>query len=380
MKRLQTEKLASLLCLHAEREPNENRISGKEILIRRNGAPVLHEAYGFRSVGGPPLQKGMLYRAASMTKPITAAAVLQLADRGLVELDAPAYVYLPALKNMQVAETEGLRVTSVRPAKNVILVSDLLSHTSGVGSGALFMACGAASCGLPFQAAVEKILADPLEFEPRTAQSYSPTAAFDLAAAIVEAVSGEAFPAYLQKHIFAPLGIADTTFAPTPAQWERMVTMHSRTKAGEGRNAKTQPGSVFEGYPPQRTAAGAGLAVTASDYARFADMLCMGGVTATGERILSEAAVTRMRTPAVPEAIPMGHERWGLGVRVVVSPEYAHGLPVGAFGWSGAYGTHFWVDPVNRITAVLMKNSRFDGGAGNRSACELEEDVSSCLI
>ena len=75
----------------------------------------------------------------------------------------------------------------------------------------------------------------------------------------------------------------------------------------------------------------------------------------------------------------MGSERWGLGMRVITGAGYPHGLGVGCFGWSGAYGTHFWVDPENRISAVMMKNSMYDGGAGNRSACQLERDVTDAL-
>ena len=123
------------------------------------------------------------------------------------------------------------------------------------------------------------------------------------------------------------------------------------------------------------SAAGGGLASTASDFSVFAETLRLGGVSPSGVRILSEEAVRLMRTPNVPESIPMGYERWGLGVRVIVDSRYPHGLCPGCFGWSGAYGTHFWVDPENRITAVMMKNSRYDGGAGNMSACGFERDV-----
>jgi CubicO group peptidase (beta-lactamase class C family) len=125
--------------------------------------------------------------------------------------------------------------------------------------------------------------------------------------------------------------------------------------------------------------AGGGIAATAADYVRFADMLCAGGVGTDGCRVLSENMVRRMATPNMPEEIDMGGERWGFGMRIVTAPGYPHGLGVGCFGWSGFYGTHFWVDPENKLTIVMMKNSYFDGGAGNSSACQLEKDVSEAL-
>ena len=154
--------------------------------------------------------------------------------------------------------------------------------------------------------------------------------------------------------------------------------MHNRSEQGQSETGATTAGCVFADYFPERLSAGAGLATTAEDYIRFAEMLCFGGIL-NGTRVLSQDTVRCMATPHVPEEIEMGSDRWGLGMRVVVNESYPHGLGVGCFGWSGAYGTHFWVDPQNRVSVVMMKNSLYDGGAGNRSACELERDVTACL-
>ena len=155
--------------------------------------------------------------------------------------------------------------------------------------------------------------------------------------------------------------------------------MHARTPEGQSKTARVPDGCVFGDFIPERLVAGGGLAVTAEDYIRFAEMLRRGGTAEDGTRLISEKMVRTMATPRVPEEVKMGDERWGLGMRVVVGQGYPHGLPVGCFGRSGAYGTHFWVDPVNRISVVMMKNSLYDGGAGNRSACQLERDVSASL-
>ena len=106
-------------------------------------------------------------------------------------------------------------------------------------------------------------------------------------------------------------------------------------------------------------------------------MLLNGGVSPAG-RLISEATLQQMRTPQVSEDIMPGEERWGLGVRVITKESYGD-LPVGTFGWSGAYGTHFWVDPKNEIAAVFMRNSLYDGGSGSRTSREFEKAVHAAL-
>ena len=209
-----------------------------------------------------------------------------------------------------------------------------------------------------------------LAFEPTTYQYYSATAAFDVAARMVELTSGMPFDQFVEENIFRPCGMTDTTFAPTPEQWSRMIVMHNR-QDGKSVDAPTVPGCVFEDFPVTWFSGGAGLAATMPDYVRFAEMLCRGGV-AEGGRVLSERLVQAMGTATVPETVMPKPQQWGLGVRVITGD---YQMPLGCFGWSGAYGTHFWVDPVNRITAVYMKNSRYDGGAGSRTSVLFEQDV-----
>ena len=108
-------------------------------------------------------------------------------------------------------------------------------------------------------------------------------------------------------------------------------------------------------------------------------MLRRGGITADGIRILKEETVKKMATPHVPESIQPKHQRWGLSVRVITKAEYER-LPVGAYGWSGAYGTHFWVDPVNDVVGIYLKNSLFDGGSGATTSRHFEKDVHASFI
>ena len=134
-------------------------------------------------------------------------------------------------------------------------------------------------------------------------------------------------------------------------------------------------GCVFENYPCTHYLGGAGLVSSLSDYGSFAKMLLNQGETENG-RILKSSTFNQLCTPQVSKEIMPWQERWGLGVRVITEDSYPH-LPKGTFGWSGAYGSHFWIDPINKIAAVFMKNSKYDGGAGNQSARNFEEAVYS---
>ena len=375
MKTIDVNALAALVRAHARQELEEHRVGLKEVVVHQNGRCVYREFFGANDTP----QKPVLFRAASMTKPITTAAVMQLVDRGLLDLNDPVARFYPQMKQMQVATVKDGRITALRPAQNEIRVADLLCHTSGVGSEPVLSALQETTVRLPLDEALPLIAAQPLAFEPRKAQSYSPTDAFDLAAGIVEAVAGLPFDEYLKRSLFEPLNMVDTTFAPSEEQWTRMAPMHERTEQGLSATAALTEHCVFNDMIPARMAAGAGLATTADDYCRFAEMLCRGGTAPDGAPVLTAASVAQMASPHVPESIMPGSERWGLGMRVVVGSDYQHGLGVGCFGWSGAYGTHFWVDPQNRISVVMMKNSLYDGGAGNRSACTLERDVAACL-
>ncbi len=161
----------------------------------------------------------------------------------------------------------------------------------------------------------------------------------------------------------------DTTFVPNESQWKRMILMHDKVD-GKNEIGNTYDGCVFDRFPQYNYLGGAGLISSLSDYLNFATMLMNGGVF-EGKRIITEASVAEISRPQVYKR---DKESWGLGVRVITS-ENNNVLPVGTYGWSGAYGTHFFVDPTNRIIGIYMKNSHYDGG----SSKNFETDVYSCL-
>lgn len=378
MKKLDSKKLELLISSHTNQELSENKIGSKEVIIHQDGECVYKDVFGAKSVGGEKADFGLLYRAASMTKPITTVAVLQLVDKGLISLDDEISRFYPEAKNLKVAVIEDGKIVSTVPLEKEITVRNLLSHTSGIGCEPITNILVCTNDKLSFDDAIGDIFSKPLAFQPDSRECYSATEAFDIAAGIVQMVAKCPFEQYLKENVFEPLGMSNTTFCPTDEQWANTVTMHSLTTDGKSENETMPTDCVFEHFTTKRAPAGAGLVTTADDYIKFADMLCFGGKTRDGKTILSENAVNLMSSPQCDKSL--GYEKWGLGVRVVTSKDYPHGLGIGCFGWSGAYGPHFWIDRENRIVAVMMKNSRHDGGAGNKSACQLEKDVCNSLI
>jgi len=377
MRCLDANKLAQAIESRIDADLTCHRVGGVSVVVTQSGSVIYKNHFGRGSEGSQRTpDDNTVFRLASMTKPITGVATMILVDRGLLSVDDAVAAYLPAFADPYVLGENGEHV----PVREPITVKHLLTHSSGVGSGAAGKTSARKLTEADRQTIdsyVDFLAGEPLSFVPGTKVEYSGTAAFTLLSAIIEKVSGQPFAQFLEREIFVPCGMKDTTFDPTPDQWSRMITMHDRRDdvSAEGRSVQ---GCVFEAFPPTCPLGGAGLASTLADYSRFAHMLLAGGVH-EGYRVLSERAVAMMSTPQVTPDIQPGNRRWGLSVRVITDEKYGR-LPVGAFGWSGAYGTHFWVDPANRIVAIYMKNSRYDGGSGAVTAAHFEKDVTSALI
>jgi len=342
-----------------------------EILIRQNGAKVFHESFG--------CEKNLMYRLASMTKPVTAVAVLLEVQKGRLSLQDKVSKFFKGFANQFVGMLDENRtVIPKEKVKNEITVERLLNHTNGLLSD-IGGVGEAQECAMTMEdrqsltTVTNYIDHVMLSFQPGEMAFYSATAAFDVAARIVELTSEMPFAEYVEQGIMKPLGITDITFRPSEEQWNRMSQMHyfDGKKVWYEDLGKT----IFEGFPLTYYCGGAGLAGTAEAYSAFAEMLLNDGFS-RNTAVLAPEMVKLMRKPYVPiSGDPNDAQWWGLGVRVIADDQYT--LPKGCFGWSGAYGSHFWVDPENHITAVYMKNSRYDGGAGAQSSTWFEEDVAN---
>lgn len=356
-----------------------NKVFGSAYCVIQGQDEIYKKCFGTVSVdNAEPVTENTIFRLASMTKPVTAVATLILVERGLLSLSDEVSEYLPEFKDVHVTQiTESGCLIDLGRAQNEITICDLLTHTSGIGSEPLKEAKITAEERKRLDTTVEFYSRIGLDFEPGTKQQYSGMGAFDVLVNIIEKVTKTDYQEFLTKEIFEPCGMSNTAFILTQEQWEKTIAMHNRV---DGKNCveKMIENCVFSAFPCTHYLGGAGLVSTLADYSRFAKMLLNKGKTPT-KQIICEDTFRLLHTPFVSEDIMPGSERWGLGVRVIVSEDYEN-LPVGAFGWSGAFGTHFWIDPVNNIAAVYMKNSLFDGGAGNESARNFEKAVCDSLI
>lgn len=356
-----------------------NKIFGSAYCVIQGQDVIYKKCFGTMSVDNrEAVTENTMFRMASMTKPVTAVAILILIERGLLSLTDKVSEILPEFKDIHITQiTKSGGLLDLGKAKNEITVCHLLTHTSGIGSEPLKERKMTEEDIKTIDNTVSFYSQIGLDFEPGTKQQYSGIGAFDVLAKIIEKVSGTDYLNFLTEEIFEPCNMSDTTFMPHREQLCRIIAMHNNVD-GKSTVTKMKGDCVFEYYPCTHYLGGAGLLSTLDDYSEFAKMLLNKG-KANGKQILREETFDLLHTPFVSEEIMPSSERWGLGVRVIVGDDYKY-LPVGAFGWSGAYGTHFWIDPTNDIAAVYMKNSLFDGGAGNESARNFEKAVSDSMI
>jgi CubicO group peptidase (beta-lactamase class C family) len=275
--------------------------------------------------------------------------------------------YIPEFKNMKVGV---LQPTAGRaagpgegaapsfyavPAQREITIKDLLTHVSGLGSGPMGdsdIAKVARKDGETLAQYIPRLGGTTLEFQPGSRWTYSPGAGFETLGRIIEIASGTPLDRFFRTRIFDPLGMKDITFWPTDAQWPRVATVYTRSPKGLSKatmpNDTMSRGVYFRGS--------GGLYSTAEDYIPLGLMLANGGEL-NGKRLLSRKTVEMMSAAHVPDTLPgrPPGEGYGLSVRVVTNHAARNTmLSDGTFGWTGAQGTHFFVDPKEQLTAVLM--------------------------
>ncbi len=324
-----------------DRRVEAREIPGAVALVAIDGHLVYFEARGQLDLESrKPMPKDAIFSLASLTKPVTAAALLMLVEDGRVRLTDPVAQFIPEFKDLTVAVSPSQTVPASRP----ITIRDLLTHTSGLVAPARIPSEPAATLAT----VIPRFGAEPLEFQPGSRWRYSNTVAFDTLARIVEIVSGTTYDRFLQERLFEPLGMKDTAHVLDAARKPRFARRYDVVPGGL---------KLFERFdPPLYFGGGWGLHSTAQDYFRFAQMLLNHGEF-EGRRLLSPRAVELMRGIHIPDTLPgrQPGEGWGLGVRVISSAALRTSwLSNGSFGWSGASGTHFWVDPEKRLVGVLM--------------------------
>jgi len=319
------------------------------------------------------MSRDAIFRIFSMSKPVTGVAILMLLEEGKIRLNDPVSKFIPEFRGLKVAvpqETHAMNSGTAAPkqeyytipASREITIQDLLTHVSGLGSGPASAAempriPGTASKS-PDKLTLENLATviprwgtAPLDFQPGSKWSYSALAGFDTLGRVVEVASGKPFDVFLRERIFEPLGMTESFFSPADNLWPRVPTAYHRDR-----------GALVKTEKPNRLVSttyfsgAGGLMATAEDYSRFAEMLLEGGQL-NSKRLLSPRTVDMMRSVFVPDTLPGRAPGRGFGLSVqVVSDPIAAGYRVspGSYGWDGAYGTHFWVDPKEKIVGIMM--------------------------
>jgi CubicO group peptidase (beta-lactamase class C family) len=368
-----------------QRHIDAGSISGAVTLVARHGKIAHLEAHGLLDIESKrAMPKDGVFRLASMSKPITAVAVMMMVEEGKVRLSDPVSRFIPEFKSMKVAVAKpNARGGGAAPASpggpggrggpppevdlvsatREITIRDLLTHGSGLMSNGLGNAtAGAAATRGPddtLATYIPKLGAVALDFQPGTLWRYSGLAGFDVLSRVVEIASGKPYDQFLRERLFDPLGMKDTGFALTPAIQPRLVTLYRRGQNGLER-VPDQSGLSSATY----FSGAGGLVSTAEDYAQFATMLVNGGEL-NGRRYLSPRTIELMASNHTGEMAggQMGMSPkgigFGLGVQVVEDPVAAdRRVSKGAWGWAGAYGTNVHIEPAaDMVQIILMQTS-----------------------
>jgi len=348
---------------------DQGRAAGLVTIVVRQGKVVHLEAFGKRDIeAGAPMQKDTIFRIASMSKAITSLATMILLEDGKLLLSDPVSKFIPSFAKTTVmvpppaGAVTGTPV-SVVPAKRAITLRDLLTHTAGIGYGGgpaeeLYKAANVhmwyfADKAEPIATTIDRLAALPFDAQPGEKYVYGFNT--DILGVVVEKASGMSLDEFFKTRIFQPLKMADTHFYLPVEKRNRLAAVYSVVdgKLVRAPDEGMGQGAYVDG-PRQSFSGGAGLLSTASDYARFLQMLVNGGEL-DGVRVLSPKTVELMTSNHTGTTFNEGRTGFGLGFEVIEHLGRA-GVPgsVGLFSWGGAYHTVFWGDPKEQVVAVLM--------------------------
>ena len=352
-------------------------LAGAVAVVGDSKGVLALEAVGKRDIAaGDAMPKDALFRIASMTKPITTLAVMQLVEAGKIDLDAPVALYLPEFRDMPlVKERAGSRVVLDKPARQPT-VRDLMRHTSGLpGSYPKGLEKLYERRDLPLSVTSLALAQRPLEFEPGSKWSYC-NPGIDTLGRLAEAVSGTRFEDLLREKVLSPLGMKDTTFYPSAESLKRLASNYDR------KNGKL----VAVGTPLMGPPEGArfpvpagGLYSTGPDLTRLYRAMLQGGEL-EGARVIGNKALaemTRLQTGDLPCGFVDGmgfglgwaHVREPKGVTAMLSP--------GTYGHGGAFGTQAWIDPKRDLFVVLLIQRV---GLGNGDASPMREALQKAAV
>jgi len=353
-----------------QRSIDEKRIAGAVTLVARRGHVAWFKAQGMADrEAGKPMRPDTMFRICSMTKPITSAAVMMLYEEGHFLLDDPVSKYLPEFKNPKVLVKPASGAPYTIPATHEITIRDLLRHTSGItyhwneDLGPMYKDANVASGLLPYDGTIEdstkRLAGLPLLFNPGEKFEYS--LGVDVLGRLVEVLSGKPLDEFFRTRIFEPLGMKDTYFYPPDGKLERLAPAYTYydekglnrfpdTPITEG--AFTYSADYPARGPKKLFSGGAGLVSTATDYARFCQMMLDGGKVGS-TRLLSRKSVELMTQDQLGKISPDQGFGLGFGVNGVKAPFSELGSP-GEYNWGGFFYTAFSIDPKEQMIVIFM--------------------------
>lgn len=352
-----------------ERYVDEERIAGAVALVQRDGEVVYERAVGWSDrEAEQPMTTDAIFRIASQSKAITSTAVLMLVEEGKINLNDPVSLWLPSFAETTVA-IDGDTDSSVVPASREITIRDLLTHTAGISYGgeshvaSLYQEEGlgygdaygwyTAHRTEPICEIMDGLGTLPFVEQPGEAWVYGYNT--DILGCVVVRASGQPLDEFVRERITQPLDMPDTWFFLPPDQRTRLATVYASDSTGVAVRAPDGPlgqGDYVDG-PRRSFAGGAGMLSTARDYARFLEMIRNGGAL-DGRRYLAPHTVELMTTNQVGELFNSEGRGFGLGFETTDRVGATGFASVGSFGWSGAYGTTYKVDPEERLVMVMM--------------------------
>lgn len=345
---------------------DRGEVPGVVAMATNREGPIYDGAFGRRALpDGPAMTLDTVFLLASMTKPVTSVAAMQLVERGRLDLEAPLGAVMPDLAQPQVLEGfDAAGEPRLRPAKRPITLRHLLTHTSGFGYDIWNPELRRyhEKYDIPRASSGDRRgLLAPLVFDPGERWEYGINT--DWVGKIVETVSGQDLESYCRQHILGPLGMADTAFRPTPERVRRQVGMHARRADGHLETLPREP-------PSANAMGGGGLHGTAPDYIRFVRMILNEG-SLDGTTVLRPETVRAMARnqmgeidmrplpSAKPELsnpidfFPEVRKKWGLGF-MINETDVPGGRSAGSLAWAGLRNTYFWIDPAKGIAGVLL--------------------------
>ncbi|HLY80515.1 MAG TPA: serine hydrolase domain-containing protein [Caulobacteraceae bacterium] len=334
---------------------DQQKLANVVTLIARRGEIVNLDAYGVLDVSAAvpsPVKPDSIFRIASMTKPITGAAMMMLFEEGRWKLDDPVAKHIPEFAGLKVRRKDGEPVDQASP----MTMAQLMSHSAGFGRAGDYPA-DVNLRGGDLQDMIDVLAKLPLAFQPGKDWRYGPSV--DIQGYVIEKLSGQGLDEFFEQRLFAPLGMRDTGFWVEASKGDRVSRIHKYDDDGKVRAAG--PSNIFNTAAPKFLAGGGGLVSKIEDYWRFAQMIANGGEF-DGRRYLKPETVALMHTnvlePGVnvtlysPDTRGLG---FGMDFAIVQDPAAAlTSQGIQSYYWGGAFGTWFWIDPVNEMIVIGM--------------------------